>query len=154
MVTPEAHELVPQSHPLDVALWQPERRLMLAVLEDALCDCLANAGALRGIRLSRFRQASDWFRSDDRRWPFSFVRICEASDLDPALIRRRLVRRIRDQVLGEMGKPEGWDGSSSAGSWTSGGRTYTRPSGSIWMWNSGLPSVDQRANSRGGNLTA
>jgi hypothetical protein len=154
MVTPEAHELVPQSHPLDLALWQPERRLMMAVLVDALCDCLANAGALRGMRLSRFRQASDWFRSDDRDWPFSFVNICEACDLDPGLIRRRLVRRIRDQVLGEIGKLDGCGGSSVAGSWTSGGRTYTRPSGSIWTWNSALPSFDQRASSLGGNLTA
>ena len=155
MVTPERHELVPEIHPtVVVALWQPERRLMLAVLEDALCDCLANAGALRGIRLSRFRHASDWFRSDDRVWPFSFVNICEACNLDAAQIRRLLVRKIRDQVLGEIGKSGGWGGSSSAGSWTSGGRTYTRPSGSIWTWNSALPSVDQRASSRGGNLSA
>ena len=155
MTTLDAQALVPESTPtVAAALWQPERRLMLAVLEDALCDCLANAGAPRGIRLARFRQASDWFRSDDTSWPYSFVNICEACGLDPTLIRRRLVRRIRDQVMGESGKPGGWGGISVTGSWTVGGRTYTRPSGSIWSWNSGVPSVDQRAISRGGNLTA
>jgi hypothetical protein len=155
MTTLDAQALVPEQAPtVAAALWQPERRLMLAVLEDALCDCLENAGALRGIRLARFRQASDWFRIDDTSWPYSFVNICEACGLDAALIRRRLVRRIRDQVMGESGKPGGWGGSWSTGSWTVGGRTYTRPSGSIWSWNSGVPSLDQRAISRGGNVTA
>ena len=83
MTTLDAQALVPEQAPtVAAALWQPERRLMLAVLEDALCDCLENAGALRGIRLARFRQASDWFRSDDTSWPYSFVNICEACGLD------------------------------------------------------------------------
>lgn len=155
MTTLEAQAFIPESTPtVAAALWQPERRLMLAVLEDALCDWLANAGAPRGIRLARFRQASDWFRSEDTSWPYSFVNICEACGLDAALIRRRLVRRIRDQVMGESGKPGGWGGNSFTGRWTVGGRTYTRPSASTWSWNSGVPSFDQRAISRGGNLTA
>jgi hypothetical protein len=155
MTTLDTQELVPESTPTVAAeRWQPERSLMLAVLADAIWDCLKHAGALRGIRLARFRRASDWFRSDDRDWPYSFLNICEACDLDPALVRRRLVRRIRDQVLGESGNPGGCGGSSWTGSLTVGARTYTRPSGSTWSWNSGVPSVDQRASSRGGNLTA
>ena len=95
MTTLDAQAFVPESTPtVAAALWQPERRLMLAVLEDALCDCLANAGALRGIRLSRFRHASDWFRSDDRVWPFSFVNICEACNLDYELDFGRSVEMI------------------------------------------------------------
>jgi len=155
MTTLYAQALVPEAAPtVAEALWQPERRLMLAVLEGSICDFLANAGALRGIRLARFRQASEWFRSGDTSWPYSFVNICEACGLDAAGIRRRLVRRLWDQAMGESGKPGGWGGSSLAGSWTVGGRTYRRPSGSIWSWNSGVPSSDQRAISRGGNLTA
>jgi len=151
----DAQDLVPEPYPtVAAALWQPERRLMLAVLEDAIFDCLANAGALRGIRLARFKDASDWFRSDETDWLYSFANICDACGLDAAVIRRQLGRRIRDQLLGTSGKPGGWGGSSWTGSLAVGGRTYMRPSGSTWSWNSGVPSFDQRASSRGGNLTA
>lgn len=155
MTTLDAQNLVPEAYPtIAAALWQPERRLMLAVLENAIDAYLGNAGSLRGIRLARYREASDWFRSGDTDWPFSFVRICEACGLDPVLVRRMLVRSIRAQVLGTSGKPGGWGGRSWTGGLTVGGRTYTRPSGSTWSWNSGVPSVVQRASSRGGNLTA
>jgi hypothetical protein len=151
----DAQDLVPEAYPtVAAALWQPERRLMLAVLEDAIEAYLGNAGALRGIRRARFREAASWFRSEDTEWPFSFVNICDACGLAADVIRRQLGRRIRSQVLGVSGNPAGWGGSSWAGTLELGGRTYTRPSGSTWSWNSGLPSFDQRASSRGGNLTA
>jgi hypothetical protein len=39
MTTLDAEAIVPESYPtVAAALWQPERRLMLAVLEDAI-DC-------------------------------------------------------------------------------------------------------------------
>ena len=156
MTTLDAEALVPESYPtVAAALWQPERRLMLAVLEDAIDAYLGNAGAPRGIRLARFKEASNWFRSEDTEWPFSFVNICDACGLDAATIRRMLRRRVlAAQLLGTSGKPGGWGGSPWTGSLTVGGRTYTRPSGSTWSWNSGVPSVDQRASAGGGNLTA
>lgn len=157
MTTLDAEALVPESVPtIAAALWQPERRLMLAVLDDAIDSYLGNAGAPRGIRLARFREASSWFRSEDTEWPFSFVNICDACGLDAATIRRVLRERIRirAQAVGASGNPGGWGGSSAAGSFVVGGRTYTRPSGSTWSWNSGVPSMDQRASVGGGNLIA
>ena len=158
MTTLDAVALVPVPYPtIAAALWQPERRLMVAVLEDAIDDFLNNAGAQRGIRLARFREASIWFRREDRDWPFSFVNICDACGLDATTIRRMLRDRIRaraQELLGASGNPGGWEGRSVTGSLDVGGRTYTRPSGSNWSWNSGVPSVDQRASSGGGNMSA
>ncbi len=61
------------------------RRLMYAILEDAVSVYMSE---VRSARQSRtFQQARRWIDSNDRAWIFSFLRICEALDLDPAYIR-------------------------------------------------------------------
>jgi len=65
-----------------------ERRLMLAVLEDAL----------RTVLSARVGRSSDswvqdelrWFMSEDRSHPFAFEVICDVLDLDASWVRRRL----------------------------------------------------------------
>ena len=64
----------------------PEQRLMAAVLEDAI-DVYRHPARNRR-RLVRGTEA--WFRSDDRSWLFSFVRICTTLGLDPDPIRASL----------------------------------------------------------------
>jgi len=114
--------IVPESYPtVAAALWQPERCLMLAVLEDAIDDYLANVGARRGIRRARFNDAARWFQSNDTEWPFSFVCICDALGIDPAVIRRLLMRQVPSPVV------------------------PTRPPDSIWDWKLALPSFDKLA---------
>jgi hypothetical protein len=74
---------------------RPEKRLMLAVLEEAVGDFqrwVAATGA-EGQRL--FCEAEDWLASDDTEWPFSFLNICQALGLEPAYLRGGL-RRWRD----------------------------------------------------------
>lgn len=74
----------------------PEKRLLLAVLEEAVITYqrhVADEGR-RGRRL--FREAEEWMGSDDARWPCSFRNICEALGFDPAYIRRGL-RLWRDR---------------------------------------------------------
>ena len=69
---------------------QPERRLMLAVLSDAIV--LFQTG---GSQLARHHDVADahrWILSDDRRWPYSFVNVCEALEIAPSALRRQLVR--------------------------------------------------------------
>lgn len=155
MTTLAAADIVSEAYPtVAAALWQPERRLMLAVLEDALETYLTHLTSVRGIGRARFAEVANWFRAEDTKWPFSFVNICDACGLDAAVIRRMLARRLKAHMLGTSGKPSGWGGSSRSAWTVPGGRTYTRPSGSTWSWNSGVPSVDQWAISRGGNLTA
>jgi len=67
----------------------PETALMYAVLEDAfLCFHKQFETEQRFIR--RAREAEDWFLSDDSRWLFSFVSVCDALGLAPEYIRKRL----------------------------------------------------------------
>ena len=64
------------------------RRLMAALLEDAAHIYSRNAGAGETSRL--FQEAKTWVESDDRLWPFSFERVCEALQLDSEWVRGRL----------------------------------------------------------------
>jgi hypothetical protein len=70
----------------------PERRLMMAVLARSLLDLQSNAGT--GTRRARrhLAEVEAWFASDDDVWPFSFVNLCHALDLDPSSVRSRHVR--------------------------------------------------------------
>jgi len=68
------------------------RRLMYAILEDAVS---VYTSEVRSSRQSRtFQQTRRWLDSNDRTWIFSFLRICEALDLDPEYIRRGVRSRI------------------------------------------------------------
>ncbi len=67
----------------------PELALMYAVLQDAfLCLQQTRASAPRVRR--RAHQAEIWFLSDDSRWIFSFLSICDALGLDPEYMRKKL----------------------------------------------------------------
>jgi len=69
-----------------------ERRLMLAVLEDAI-DCFqkyAHTNDLRGRQL--FLESYEWIMSPDKRWLFSFENICQIVDMNPDYIRQGLGR--------------------------------------------------------------
>ena len=73
---------------------QPERRLMLAVLESAISDWLVRRGtqvaARHDLRVAVDEDLASWFASTDRRWPYSFENICAALGLDAGGVRRRL----------------------------------------------------------------
>ena len=68
----------------------PERRLMIAVLEDAVDVYRKQAGAndQRGQQL--FSEAEEWIEDADRTWLFSFQNICDVLDLDADYLRRGL----------------------------------------------------------------
>ena len=69
-----------------------ERRLVLAILEEAVRSYQHYAFATnrRGRRL--FGETCDWFEARDEPWIFSFENICYALDLDPEHIRNGLER--------------------------------------------------------------
>lgn len=79
---------------IDASL-QPEKRLMLAVLEDAVgtFQKYVTYSTRRGQRL--FAEAEDWFVASASDWPFGFQNICEALGLEPGYIRAGL-RRWRE----------------------------------------------------------
>ena len=78
--------------------WQPERGLLLAVVENAVDTYRAHFGATdrRGQRL--FDEAEEWLMSTDTTWPFAFESICDVLDLDPDYVRRRLATWAERQL--------------------------------------------------------
>jgi hypothetical protein len=76
---------------IDASL-QPEKRLMLAVLEDAVgtFQKYATANTRRARRL--FTEAEEWFSSEETQWPFAFVNVCQALGLEPLYLRAGLQR--------------------------------------------------------------
>jgi hypothetical protein len=70
--------------------WSGEQCLMAAMLEDAIAIYLRPAPPRTSQARHVSREARRWLRSNNRSWVFSFLRICEALDLDPNAIRQRL----------------------------------------------------------------
>lgn len=73
---------------------QPEKRLMLAVLEEAIIEFkglvkkIAHESRRRERRLLEENEA--WFSSDDMTWPYSFENICNALQIDADYLRQGL----------------------------------------------------------------
>ncbi|MGE0820620.1 MAG: hypothetical protein AB7G75_11940 [Candidatus Binatia bacterium] len=75
-----------------------ERRLMLAILVDAV-ECFQKyliAKDNRGRQL--WTDAEAWFLSDERDWIFSFVNVSEALGLDPEFLRQGLLNWKTQQL--------------------------------------------------------
>jgi hypothetical protein len=67
-----------------------EKRLMLAVLEDAL-DCYQKYATSRdGQGQQLFDEARAWITSPDRGWFFSYENICETLEINPDYLRQGL----------------------------------------------------------------
>ena len=81
-------QLFPASTPYPLA----ERRLMLAVLEDAIGIFLRHRSGAdpRGYRL--FAETAEWIASDDAEAPFSFLGVCDVLGFEPTCLRRGLAR--------------------------------------------------------------
>jgi hypothetical protein len=67
-----------------------ERRLMTAIIEDAVQMYLKHARARDGLHGKLFADAEQWIESEDRTWVFSFETICDYLGLDSAYLRRGL----------------------------------------------------------------
>lgn len=73
-------------------LLEPEKRLMLAILEDAVNCFQENLSAESGKRKILFNDVEQWIRADGSDWVFSFDHICEALGFTPAYVRQGLLR--------------------------------------------------------------
>ena len=80
---------------------QPEKRLMLAVLESAVAayQKYARSSSRRGRRL--FDEATAWLADETDSWVFSFESICGALALNAGFVRDGL-ERWRQQQRGPM----------------------------------------------------
>lgn len=86
---------------------EPEKRLMVAVLEEAISVVVNGAARDGDERGAAVREAERWLASDDRAGPFAFASICDVLDLDTGRVRqalngwqrrRRVFRRPRLQA--------------------------------------------------------
>lgn len=69
---------------------QGERRLLLAVMEEAI-DCYCKTSAARDTRsMNLFREAEAWIFGEDRSRCFTFCNICEVLDIDAQCVRSAL----------------------------------------------------------------
>ncbi len=86
---------------------QPEVRLMLAVMEDAVATYQRYATEASGRSRRLFEEAESWIDSTDTSWPYSFENICAALRVEPQRIRRGLhdwrAERLREQRAGRKG---------------------------------------------------
>jgi hypothetical protein len=74
------------------ALAEPERRLMLALLIDAIVSFRKSLADARRDKQRLLEETERWIRSDDRDWPCSFVNVCEAIGIEPEPLRRAVLR--------------------------------------------------------------
>ncbi len=68
-----------------------EKRLMLAVLKDAIDIFLKHVDSTEPRARRLFIETVDWIRSEDTRELFSFPSVCETLDLNPSCLRRGLL---------------------------------------------------------------
>jgi hypothetical protein len=73
---------------------QPEKRLMLAVLEQAVDEVRRGAGDPSLARRRPFVEASAWLAADDLGWPYSFLNVCLVLGFDAGAVRTGLRRRF------------------------------------------------------------
>ena len=75
-----------------VTMLQPEKRLMLAILEEATATLLRRPAPRHAGKRRVLRETEAWLDSTDTESPFAFIRICEALGLDPQWLRTGLAR--------------------------------------------------------------
>jgi hypothetical protein len=79
---------------------QPEKRLMLAVLEDGIATFQRTVSATTRRARREFDEVRAWLASDDTAWPYAFLNICHVLGFDPDYLRAGLTRwRERAKAL-------------------------------------------------------
>lgn len=82
---------------------EPEKTLLLAILEDAIHNYRKYILAQDRVGQERFAEAEHWIMHAEDDWIFSFKNVCELLELDPEYLRHRLrdwrVKRIEQEKL-------------------------------------------------------
>lgn len=75
-----------------------EKRLMIAILKDAV-ECLEKyRGARTSAGRSHYENAIEWVKDTDTEWLFSFTNICDLLGFDPDYMREVLMKRENKYV--------------------------------------------------------
>lgn len=84
---------------------KPERRLIVAVLQDAIECYQKNLFAREGKQRQLFADAEEWITSQDRTHYFSYENLCEILEMNPDYVRRGLLEwRERQLAARNAGK--------------------------------------------------
>jgi hypothetical protein len=96
-------------------LLEPEKRLMLAILEDAI-HCFQDNLLTQNVRSRRlFEEAEEWIVEADGDWIFSFENICEALGFNPAYLREGLLRWMKNKLPKHCKRASPWEGKKMVG---------------------------------------
>jgi hypothetical protein len=71
---------------------EPEKKLLLAVLEDAIACFQKYLFAKDGKGKVLFLEAEEWILDQDTDWLFSFANVCEMLGFEPTYLRDGLIR--------------------------------------------------------------
>ena len=94
---------------------EPEKRLMLAILEDAI-NCFQDNLLAQNVRRRRlFEEAEEWIVEVDGDCVFSFENICEALGFNPAYVRQGLLRWVANKLPKHPKGASSWEGKKMAG---------------------------------------
>jgi len=85
---------------------EPERRLAIAVLQDAV-DCFQKHLRARDRKAQQlFADVQEWICSEDRSWPFSFENICDLLQINAEYLRHGLLswreRELNEKLRGKV----------------------------------------------------
>ena len=81
------------------------KRLMCAILEDALRCSERNLGAHALVRHREFHEVGNWLFSETEGGPFSFENVCDALGVDPKRLRRVILGRRANILAGGTPSP-------------------------------------------------
>jgi hypothetical protein len=84
----------------------PEKVLMLAVLQDAVTCFQENIAATCKRKSALYYEAEEWFLADDRTYLFSFENICDALGFDAGYLRQGLMRWKQKAVAGQSNEAQ------------------------------------------------
>jgi hypothetical protein len=73
---------------------EPERILMLAVLEDAIYCLQKQATCARGRNKRLFDETINWVQTENDEWLFSFENVCDTVGLNAGRLRRSLLQMV------------------------------------------------------------
>ena len=81
-----------------------EKRLMIAVLKDAV-ECLEKyRGSRSSIGQCQYLSAIEWVEDTDTDWLFSFTNICDLLGFDPEYLREVLLKREHRYIKPQRAK--------------------------------------------------
>ena len=81
-----------------------EKRLMIAILKDAV-ECLNKyRGARSSLGSSQYQNALEWVEDEGTEWLFSFNNICDLLGFDPDYLRKVLIKKEGRYASSARGK--------------------------------------------------